>query len=154
VALVLQSLAIDEARVQVFPYKGFIAFNWGILIVTCRCNFGNAFGEDKSYLATNVTKGLEAVVSEYVWQASGPTTSDRFMIEMRLDNAQSYAWVTGGSPLVVRQDDMDAKSPKVLHQWVWMPWNSVYVSYQQKFEDWTSVFYGGPAPENYTALPP
>lgn len=152
VALVLSSLAIDEARVEVFPYKGFIAFNWGILVVTCRCNFGNAFGEDRSYFQTNVTKGLEAVVSEYVWQASGPTTSDRFSIDMRLDT-KAYPWVTGPSPLVVRQDDIDEKSPKKLHQYVWMPFGSVYISYQQKFEDWTSLFYAGAAPENYTALP-
>lgn len=156
----LVAIATAGPTHQLIPYNGFLNLGGSVGVregaaYTVYFNDANT----RMFFETNVTKGLTAVIDGMRWGSSAPLTTKWFMLDMQVDGVRKNR-TSGASPLVERLDDLEiTKKGKIGHQ-VWVAWGSVsepasaaVVVYQQKFELYTTVFYGGPIPDGYDPFP-
>jgi hypothetical protein len=180
VAFLLSALAIDTGFVTIEVNEGHICFQIGIAHPTGATpgifvNFGNLACPNAGliFIPFDVGPGVNAIVSEMVWQPTSGVTSRELRLENWQGGARSgaftfqhrYGQAAGVSPVVVRYGLVEGEAFGGIADEVVSVDNALIVPpdtsrpggpnvvFDQRATVYNSVFYGLPATEEYSALP-
>lgn len=160
VQFVLRAVPVVDAYHETFPFEGFIGLGAAGPVVTAR----DLAPGDQTEFRVNVSApaDLQTIVEALRWQSGAPFTARRLLVYTYLDDASPAHNHRGGpSPLVVRLDD--ARPKQAIQGYVFVDFTKltgddptawVVVAFQQRFSMLVTLFFGLPAPENYSGWPP
>lgn len=125
--------------------------------------------QDELVFPRNLSVGAHAALMEMTWQTSSPVGSDRFQLDASIDGLL-YNQSVGPSPLVNRVEPLKHAVDVMLTQSIWLPRTCDYyttatcvadppdtligIAIDQRFDLYSTVFYGSRRPQEYTAVPP
>lgn len=171
ITLMLRPLFGAESFVSTVLYKGLINCGVGLVVIASTSSCGAADYEVAT--DTEVTYDVTTMIDELVWQATTAFSAQRLQITMGVNEdctsfceyEYDYGIVEGTSPVRLRADaPLDPISDGVedtlytVRHRVWTPFQSpdppfIIVVLEQPFTIYSSMFYGAPAPEIFSAIP-
>jgi hypothetical protein len=173
VTVSLNPIAVEEDFVESLEFKLYMACGGGLVGVTFTGGCPAQLGNHKVAVDHNVTNKVLSALSELVWIQNSAASSKELRLDMGKDESggtlpafkYKYGSATGKSPVAVRadaefdglSDEADDGDYKIRHR-VWVPFRSadppvVIIVLQQPMTLWSSMAYGSPLPEVYSALP-
>lgn len=180
VSFLLEQLAIEEGYVAIDQNEGHICLQLGIAHPTgaspgVYINFGNVMCPNAGliFIGFEVEPGIEALVTEMVWQPTSGATSRELRVENWQGGARSgaftfdhrYGSAAGPSPVVVRYglaegeafEGVTNETATVDNAIIVPPDPSrpggVNVVFDQRTTIYNSMFYGMKPDETYSSLP-
>lgn len=170
VTLTISPIAINDVRVELKIFKGFMPCGFGLVAVTVTASC--PLGDYKVYYDSEVVSDVLTVISELAWKQSSTASAQQLRIVMGKDETCNpcsfkypYGSATGPSPVTLRKDaelngitgeGEPGDTFKVRHR-VWVPGSQPpgipIVVLQQAFEIYTGHYYGEEAAEGASNLP-
>lgn len=124
--------------------------------------------EDELEFERDANADPRTLVVGIVFTRTSPAGAEKFQLDSILDGVL-YNQTYGESPLLNRVDDVPRTTQRVGHS-IWLPRTCDYYilatcyadppsslvqfALDQRFDVYSTLFYGGPAPSDYAGLPP
>lgn len=166
VRLELEAIPKAVSYQELVLYAGHMTLGFATPLYAVRPGLGV---QDELVFPRNLSVGAHAALLEMTWQASSPAGSDRFQLDASIDGLL-YNQSVGPSPLVNRVEPLKPAVDVMLTQSIWLPRTCDYyttatcvadppdtligIAIDQRFDLYSTVFYGSRRPQEYTAVPP